>query len=77
MAFFELNFIFWVLIFIERQRIKANEFREEKKYYFRITFCSNLMLNRDINGLKLVCVGVEFLAFNILLRIKFEQKSDK
>ena len=42
--------------------------------YFRITFCSDLMGNRDIIGLKFVCVGDEFLAFNVLLRIKSEQK---
>ena len=30
------------------------------------------MRNRDSNDQKLVCVGVKFLAFNVLLRIKSE-----
>ena len=32
------------------------------------------MRNRDIKGQKVVCVGVEFLAFNVLLHTKFKQK---
>ena len=32
------------------------------------------MCNRDIEGQKFVCVGVKFLAFNVLLHTKFEQK---
>ena len=38
------------------------------KDYFRITFCLNLMLNRDIKSQKLVFVEVE------LLDTKSEQK---
>ena len=40
------------------------------KDYFCITFCSNLMYNKDIKGYKFVCVGV----FNVLLHTKSEQK---
>ena len=43
------------------------------KYYFRITFCSDLMCNKDIKGYKFVCVGVKFLAFNVLLHTNSEQ----
>ena len=44
------------------------------KNYFRITFCSDLMHNKDIKGYKFVCEGVKFLAFIVLLRIKSKQK---
>ena len=44
------------------------------KDYFRITFCLDSMCKTDIKGWKFVCVYVEFLAFNVLLRIKSEQK---
>ena len=30
-------------------------------------FCSDLMCNKDIKGYKFVCVGVEVLAFNVLM----------
>ena len=39
------------------------------KCYFLITFCSDLMCNKDI-----VWVGVEFLAFNVFLHTKSEEK---
>ena len=42
--------------------------------YFRVTFCSHLICNNNIKDKKFVCVGVEFLAFNILLNTKYEQK---
>ena len=45
-----------------------------KKHYFRTTFSSGMMGNRDIKGYKFVCVGIKFLAFSVLLRIKSEQK---
>ena len=45
-----------------------------KKEYFRISFCLDLMRKRDIIEFNFVCVGVEFLDFNVLLPIKFEQK---
>ena len=32
------------------------------------------MYNKEITVYKFVCVGVEFLAFNVLLRSKSEQK---
>ena len=38
------------------------------------TFGSDLICNTDIKGKKFVCVGVDFLAFNVLLHIKSEQK---
>ena len=44
------------------------------KDYFRIIFCSDSMSNSNIKGSKLMCLGVEFIAFNVLLRIKSEQK---
>ena len=37
--------------------------------YFRITFCSDLMRKRDIDGWKFVCVGVEILVFSVLLKV--------
>ena len=37
------------------------------KDYFRITFCLDLICNKDIKDYRFVCVGVEFLAFNVLL----------
>ena len=36
--------------------------------------CSDFLCNRDIKGKKFVCVGVEFLAFNVLLLIRSEEK---
>ena len=39
------------------------------KDYFRITFCSDLMCSRGIKD-----YGVEFIAFNVLLHTKSEQK---
>ena len=42
--------------------------------YFRFTFCSNLMRNTDINVWKFMCVGVEFLACNVLVHTRSEQK---
>ena len=32
------------------------------------------MCNKDIEGQKFVCVGVKFLAYNVLLNTMFEQK---
>ena len=46
----------------------------ERKDYFRITLCSDLMYNRDIKGYKFVCVRVEDLAFDVSLHTKSEQK---
>ena len=46
----------------------------ELKDYFRITFSLDLMCNKDIKGQKFMCLGVEFLAYNVLLRTKSEQK---
>ena len=37
-------------------------------------FRSDLMGNKDITGYKFLCVGVEFLAFNVSLHTKSEQK---
>ena len=37
-------------------------------------FLSDLKCNKDIKGLKFVCVGVEFLSFNVLLHTKSIQK---
>ena len=45
-----------------------------KEYYIIITFCSELMRNMDIIGYEFVSVGVGFLAFNVLRRIKSELK---
>ena len=36
------------------------------KYYFRITFCSDLICNK-ILMVRNLCVGVEFLTINVLL----------
>ena len=48
--------------------------KKNLKDYLRITFFSDLIRIRDIKGEKLVCVGIEFLAFDVILRIKSEQK---
>ena len=45
-----------------------------QKDYFRITFCLNLIFNKDVKGQKIACVGVEFVAFNVLFHTQFEQK---
>ena len=39
-----------------------------------ITLSLDLMCNNDIKGQKFVCLGVGFLAFNVLLHTKSEQK---
>ena len=45
-----------------------------KKDYFRTTFCLYLMCIKDIKRWKFVCVGVECIAFNVLMHTKSEQK---
>ena len=55
---------------------EKNIFRN--KDYFRITFCSSdLICNKDIKDNKFVCMGVECLAFSILLHTKSAQKRDR
>ena len=44
------------------------------KDYFLLSFCSELVCNKDIKGYKFVRARVEFLAFNVLLHTKSEQK---
>ena len=53
---------------------KIVSIKDIKKDYFCITFCMYLMRKMDINVQKFVCVGVKFLAFNVLLRIESEKK---
>ena len=48
---------------------------ENRKYYFRITFCSDLICNKILMVRNsCVCGRVEFLAINVLLHTKSEQR---
>ena len=49
------------------------ETKNIRKDYFCFTYCQDLMCKKDIKGQKLMCVGVGFQAFNVLLYTKSEQ----
>ena len=59
------------------QKLKKSAIRKFSKKYFHITFYLVLMCNRDNKDYKFLCVGVEFIAFNVSLHTKSEQIVNK
>ena len=66
--YLKLEKIFHEKIFLKKYKKSSNlsSINQIRKDYFRITFCLDLMCDKNINGYKFVCVLVEFLAFKSL-----------
>ena len=69
-------YLYWLItvIFLFSVKISILNQIKIKDIYFCNTFCLDLMCNKDIKGRKFVCLGVQFLAFSVLLHTKSEQR---